>query len=1012
MSKYLNSLPAYRTDFCDITDLSDNKADVSAFMSAVLNGQSAELRHTAQLPAIRMPLGFPVLFMQKGNEEQLVAPLFLWEVEVTEAGVNRIIRYNGKPAKVNSELVHYLTGQYGESFDWLRQSPQNLSENQLKTLCIQLSEKLELLDIDYEEEIRTLPNNALLYAWSKGKGRIHWSGLLGDFGQAVKDYVSFSYSPSPSAPIVQESSPVSPPPEPSTSQVPKKSNLSPICEHHFSGMETDPLQTAALRDINTQADMLFYGSAGTGKTYTLVAALTNLLTNKRRALVVAKNETDLKKIKRQIEQQGLAELALTIKEPFYNKNDFATGLRNHYNAGKNNYEQNNEVQILLNKNKRQTNVLNEGHKALNRHIFGDSTWSGAVGHFLHNHADQERELLDSQLSVRGYQFKYDEYQQLDKDLMKCSELYETLNTLNHPLEALNPDIFQRYEDMEEARQSTVGHIETLSNEAKALYHEHIGMIESYGRHLYNHYQSHYELTQTHAQDLHDAISDNATEYGEDFKDTGTFKNTRLRLAGLFSKQKRQLLDRKKQLQDEFELLKKQHAKTGYFNFSFGETGDFESTERQLEDYQEALNDWKKGIPRLVGASVQNLNAGTAYAQIGYQEKLKTVGSDYKDFISKVNDIALFEEFFNSDDDTLLKRKKYLEILLDKLEILQYNVRDFDIFYQWKRHWTGLGENSQRLVKAMTRVRPSNWKAAFESWYFHHLLNREYVPSLPHNNAVFDDYTEEQNTLKAQLPNKVKADWFNIRNQEISLLKQQNSGMFNDLFVKKATASQSSSLDRLFEDRFELLLSVYPLILATPEVVNKLLPDRPGAFDLVAFENAHELSYEESKKALRQSDRRWIMAAPNLSTSDSLPNYVEQKGFRKYELNTPYSAIQISMAPRISAAEKDRLFVQTSLFADEIAKIIGKDFPSGQIKKQQMIDDIPVELVVRPAGNNKPVAILCDSFFTSSPAAAYSWERQRRTALTKQGYKIYDCWSVNWWKEPEAETEKLIDFLKI
>ena len=59
----------------------------------------------------------------------------------------------------------------------------------------------------------------------------------------------------------------------------------------------------------------------------------------------------------------------------------------------------------MNQSQRRTNALNEGHRSLNRVIFGESTWSGVVGNFLENHRLQERELLDSQLSIRAYQFK-------------------------------------------------------------------------------------------------------------------------------------------------------------------------------------------------------------------------------------------------------------------------------------------------------------------------------------------------------------------------------------------------------------------------------------------------------------------------------------------------------------------------------------------------------------------------------------------------------------------------------
>ncbi len=1012
MNQYTHFLPQHRPEFSDLFALNDNVDDVSSFVEAILAGKPAELLCTSKLEEGEQLIGYPILF-RKGEQESaaITAPLFLWRVKVVQEGLNRVVQYTGNQPEYNQELKTYLNSQSDASFDWLAQAGRDLSLPALRSLCEQLSEKLDLLKLDYDIPVRALPNDVLLYAWTKGKGRIHWSGALGKFG-GTHSGTTLVERTSPTTSVQREVEQPSQA-EPLALERTTKPVLRPIRTYQFTTLDTDPVQSSALRDLDTEANALFSGTSGTGKTHLLVAALVNLLANERKTLVLAKSPTDLRKIKRQLEIQGLEKLAVLIDEPFYDKNDFVTRLRENYNQKKNTDHKADEFQLLMNQSKRRTASLNEGDRALNRIIFGESTWSGVVGRFLESHTRQGRELLDSQLSTRAYQFNYEEYQTLKRDLLRCRELYDALNTLKHPLESLNPDLFQKYADANEAGEFASETIQELSREARTLYHEHIGLTESYGRSLYNHYESHYEQTKDQTNALHDSIGDHSDQYGEDFTDTGTFKNTRLRLAGIFSKQKRQVLNRKKQFQEEYEQLQGKHKKTGYFDYNFtAPSGEgFDRVERDLEYFSEALNDWKQDIPKVVGMAVQNLNATTAYAELGYNQRLKKAESNYEAFIQEINDLSLFEEFFNSDDTTLLKRRKYLEELLDKLEILQYNVRDFDDFYQWKRHWTGLGENSQRLVKALVKVRPSDWEAAFKSWYYHHLLNREYIASLPHNNSVFGDFAEERNTIKTQLPQHILGNWQSNYARQTAALKQQNSGMYNDLFVKKATATQSASLDRLFSDRFNVLIDLFPIVLTTPEVVNKLFPDRPDIFDLVAFENAHELRSEDCKKALRQGKRRWILADSGMGTADSLVHLAKRRGYRSYNLNIPHSARQINLGTKLSASEQTQLFAQTSRFAEEIAHAIEGKIHFGRIKQEQLVGDIPVELIIQSETGGKPVAILCDSFFTNNEAAAYGWERQQRADLEKQGYKIYDCWSVNWWREPEAEAKKLIQFLR-
>ncbi|MBK9016420.1 MAG: hypothetical protein IPM82_21415 [Saprospiraceae bacterium] len=59
--------------------------------------------------------------------------------------------------------------------------------------------------------------------------------------------------------------------------------------------------------------------------------------------------------------------------------------------------------------------------------------------------------------------------------------------------------------------------------------------------------------------------------------------------------------------------------------------------------------------------------------------------------------------------------------MEQLESTQLNMRDFKPFHAWQSNWLGLGSLGQKVVRALVKVKPGDWVAAFESWYFNSLL---------------------------------------------------------------------------------------------------------------------------------------------------------------------------------------------------------------------------------------------------------------------------------------------------
>ncbi|MEM7105368.1 MAG: hypothetical protein AAF502_19675 [Bacteroidota bacterium] len=640
--------------------------------------------------------------------------------------------------------------------------------------------------------------------------------------------------------------------------------------HFFQPFDNDPLQEKTLRALAHGDKHIVTGANGTGKAHTLSAIVSNLLSQGKRCLVVGNNPFDLQAVKSQLSSIGLTELCLIISEPELERNHFIEEIKHNAATAKNpvNFDAD-AYDLLISLCLRDEVRLKEIHTTLNKVIYEDDAWAGMAGKFLESHHIQERSLLNSMLSPDGFTFSPESYELMVEAIQECERLYKDLNTLKHPLEALNNNIFQDNSE-EEAIEHTEFEIQKFEQRAGNLYHRFIGMLENYRQELNNHYTDYYETLREKSLSIKAGIKDYSNQYGTDFQDADAITNTKLKLQGLFSKRPKNILETKKMVLEQYEKLKKDLKRRPYFEFSFDDIkssgSGFEKINGSLEAFDESLKTWSQTIPKEVDNKVTWLNSTTVIKPLSkYQELVEELEKDYAEFVTEFNESELFEKQFTAKAGPLKEKLEFLSSVVDQIELIKYNLQDFGKFFPWKHYWLTISGMPQKLVEALIKVRPSNWIAAFESWFFHHLLDRNYDETIPNSGQLLHQATEDRGRLNKLMPKKILAAFRSMRNERYDLLKQVNKPLFNKLFSKKNKGIiAETTLGDLMQEDMATTTAFFPVLLMSPKAANNILAGSADNFDLVAFSDAGQMNFKDCVNLLNQADLKFLFANPHYS----------------------------------------------------------------------------------------------------------------------------------------------------
>lgn len=102
----------------------------------------------------------------------------------------------------------------------------------------------------------------------------------------------------------------------------------------------------------------------------------------------------------------------------------------------------------------------------------------------------------------------------------------------------------------------------------------------------------------------------------------------------------------------------------------------------------------------------------------------------------------------------------------------------------------------------------------------------------------------------------------------------------------------------------------------------------------------------------------------------------------------------------------------SPFEEEVYQRLVDEVGVSKLIPQMKVSEFRIDIVYDPKIAGVPkIAIECDGAKYHSSREAYLHDRHRQKILESHGFVFHRIWSTNWWRNPQKETKRLIEFIR-
>lgn len=102
----------------------------------------------------------------------------------------------------------------------------------------------------------------------------------------------------------------------------------------------------------------------------------------------------------------------------------------------------------------------------------------------------------------------------------------------------------------------------------------------------------------------------------------------------------------------------------------------------------------------------------------------------------------------------------------------------------------------------------------------------------------------------------------------------------------------------------------------------------------------------------------------------------------------------------------------SPFEEEVYQRLVDEIDESKLIPQMKVSEFRIDIVYDPKIAGVPkIAIECDGAKYHSSREAYLHDRHRQKILESHGFVFHRIWSTNWWRNPQKETKRLIEFIR-
>ena len=793
--------------------------------------------------------GFPVLVRRDQSDNQLTAaPILIWSLKIKrskEFNTWEIHRTDEDPIYINEVLINHL------------QSDSNVEIEKISTEQLDdgLIDKEELLDIcekiinsintnpkdDLREKLKSRLSNIKKIEEKKyyeslplssASSHIEFGGLFSIF-EVQKQKIIEDYSR-----LLQL--------EGLTIDVDDMDNYE---FQSITSIETDPSQQSILNSLEKSRNIVIQGPPGTGKSQSLSAILLNALENNKKTIVVCEKRTALEVLHESLIEKDLSSQCVLIKDTVKDRKSAVNSVRDRidskYTVVQSSYSNTKQqLEHIIDSSERIIKSLNSKHLKLDEKILGDKNWTSVVGYYLSelkNHVDE------TELNLKKERFKFNNEELTHFiDLIKKSEslykLYEPFDELSF----LSPSKF--------STKNQFSLEQNINNDFKE-YAERIVEIDKLLDKIKDDYTAFRKDEFSKSYDLANSIIKKCLAISSKHSITDDFYNDEksegifYKIGSLFSKQKKQIVDERKQFNSLFDEL------TTYSNnhYDLKKIANLKNTEENIKLihlFTEQLEISKKELDNAIEIELEKI--------------------PLYDFPRKFENSAIFQEINEKlkSLDELIIENDWLGKPLDDLftlsrvssikNIIETKTKYFrevnDIFtkeFNWFSFYNELQSNSldKEVIDALAQQK--NWLNSFLVYYLNELLISSANSQLPIDERELTDLKNTMKSLRYAQISYIKKHWEREYMLAERNFKSKNPNLtVANLYNKRSsTKHRRLSLREIIKMDPDLFTTFFPIVLTTPNVASNLFNGYDKYFDIVMFDEASQLKVEDNLPAL-------------------------------------------------------------------------------------------------------------------------------------------------------------------
>ena len=723
---YANALP-YFPDRVDLYDLDRDGEDtalalweqtlrgelsMSLRLSPVVAGTFRQLyfqtrNHALTYGARSLALGYPTLICPQGAD-LIAAPLLLFEWQL-EPSRNRpdtwLVQHNHRHrVRVNTWLVAHLEARTQRDLSKLfARTARRPDAAQLQRLCDAVADLLDITDradVSYPVAFPDVERLGQL----DPKGTILACGTVGQFVPR-----RFAAAPDPAAWIPAEATPG-----------PDRHALAPF--------PLDPEQTSATRLAIAQRLSLVEGGKRSGKDGVATWLLLNAAANGESTLVVSDSIPALRRLQGRLTAADFTDGQYLLRDPGDDLPQLLQIYRAVSERRSGDYQPTAAYTRVLRETTQLQRQLDATYGALRQPVFGEQTWTEAVGALLAADRQEPKEQLATYLGDAEFQWTYEEAEALDAAVLRCEPLYRRLGTLAHPLGNLDDGIFLN-RDAAEARQFIGKQLDRLSEEVALIERELVRAQERYVTDLRNWRYRLAERLEGQTDRWLEQLAERRADLGEGLLDEpGWWVRRTLR----FRPRRRRLEQARTRLRESYAQWRTMHVDAHPFPIDLPSAGavPLAQLETVTRAYQARLREWRRDIPTEAHRDALQLTPRQAFPALGYEAELTQLERRAQLFVDQLNAGGLYGSAAELRALTIPGIRAELLQLREQLAATYAQLTDFRAFYNWQANWLRQTPGARAVVRALVEAQPTDWRCALRSWYLYETLSRvdrRYLP---------------------------------------------------------------------------------------------------------------------------------------------------------------------------------------------------------------------------------------------------------------------------------------------